>query len=78
MKNKKIDPELFYIEKEANRFAMELLMPEYLIKKEFKKYSHIIDFQKIISKMAEIFEVEEYIMTIRLFNLGYFAIKKDK
>jgi len=51
------------MEREANEFAAELLMPEYKIKELFKDI-------KMITKLAEYFFVSEIALECRLINLG--------
>jgi len=62
-------------EAEANAFAMSLLMPEILIKRELEK---IVTVQRkedeIVSKMASRFAVTETAMRSRLFDLGYITM----
>jgi Zn-dependent peptidase ImmA (M78 family) len=55
-------------EKEANEFAAELLMPEDLIKKYFRKFIKNHE-DTIISKLAEEFDVSEIALQYRLNNL---------
>lgn len=62
------DPEQ---EREANVFAMNLLMPENLLKRELKLY-HGRDWEFIVKKVARKFQVSEAMMTARLTQLGYF------
>lgn len=50
-------------EREANIFASQILMPEEILKDEVKKH------QINLKKLAEIFEVSEQAMTIRLLDL---------
>ncbi|MBB6451999.1 Zn-dependent peptidase ImmA (M78 family) [Salirhabdus euzebyi] len=71
-------------EKEANAFAMALLMPEGLVRKQVAKYindEHGIDQEndENIKKLADLFQVSEQLMLIRLSQLGYFeSIYKKK
>lgn len=74
-------------EKEANEFALCLLMPEDFIKQELKK---LLNGKKVVSKrfqdiknisesyivdkMAEKFKVPEAAMRTRLYNLGYITV----
>jgi len=62
-------------EAEANAFAMALLMPEIMVKDALKKLYRrnpaIMD-DEIIRTLAHKFEVQEYLMTLRLHQLGAF------
>jgi len=62
-------------EVEANAFAMALLMPETMVKTELKKLYRrnpaIMDDQ-VIQVLARKFVVQEYLMTLRLHQLGAF------
>lgn len=53
---------------EANQFAMELLMPEFMVRTQVEKIGGTIDFadDKDISKLARLFEVDIALMTLRL------------
>ncbi|KKP90412.1 MAG: hypothetical protein US57_C0002G0033 [Candidatus Moranbacteria bacterium GW2011_GWC2_37_73] len=53
-------------EKEANKFASELLMPKQFIEKEIKEHSGKIG----INQLAKKFEVSEQAMSIRLLDTG--------
>lgn len=57
-------------EKEANQFAMELLMPEDFVRKEIRELTDfdIIDDNQIML-LAEKFEVSISVMTLRLAQL---------
>ncbi len=52
-------------EREANRFAAELLMPEHLVSRCIEAGTCTVD------TLAEIFDVSEDAMRYRLVNLGY-------
>ena len=55
---------------EANAFAMELLMPEFLLRPELEKLGGIdIEDSKAISKLAAKFRVSTQMMTLRLGEL---------
>ena len=64
------------IEAEADAFAMELLMPESLVRdylKALPEKSHIDlcdDTDQVLSKMAKKFAVSRAMLTIRLRDLG--------
>lgn len=58
------------MDKEANAFARNLLMPEFMLRPrvdEFK-YSNT-SFEDIVTKMAKLFEVSEAQMAIRIREL---------
>lgn len=59
---------------EANRFAAELLMPPKLVSeqvsKRIAKRAHIAP-EEMISELADVFQVSQQAMEIRLTNLGY-------
>ena len=61
-------------DREANNFAMALLMPETLVKRELdkmKRQSRVEpDVSEVIRLLASKFEVDEYLVTIRLQQLG--------
>lgn len=60
-------------QKEANQFAMELLMPRDMVRKEIKAVlKEVKGEQEIVKTMAKKFAVEEYLMTLRLNQLGLF------
>ena len=58
------------IDKEANRFATELLMPDKLVRKEIALSGQEID-EDLLEKLASRFEVSTIAMTYRLQNLGF-------
>lgn len=63
---------LHSIEIEANRFASELLMPDFLVEKEIKNVGGFLDTDdEIVEKMAKKFEVSTMAMSIKLHELGY-------
>src|SRR5579862_1978399 len=53
-------------EVEANQFAAALLMPEGLIAKSVRELGQNPDAEKAIRQLAELFEVSQHAMTIRL------------
>lgn len=58
------------MEAEANAFAMELLMPEFLMRQEMAKLKHIdIEDEKAVETLAKKFRVSRQVMTIRLGQL---------
>lgn len=60
-------------ESEANMFAMELIMPEEMLKRDVEGLKAIEqDPEKIINILAERYKVTKMVMTIRLTKLGYF------
>ena len=58
------------IDKEANRFASELLMPDKLIRKEIAFSGKEID-EILIGELSSTFEVSPIALTYRLQNLGF-------
>ena len=58
-------------EREANRFAAELLMPEEILLKEFIENEIDIENADQLNKLANKFEVSTQALTIRLTNLGW-------
>jgi Zn-dependent peptidase ImmA (M78 family) len=58
---------------EANQFAAELLMPEYLLSRELAKLPNELDPEDAISILAKRFEVSEQALTLRLTRLGVLA-----
>ena len=58
------------IDKEANRFASELLMPDKLIRKEIALSGKEID-EILIGELSSTFEVSPIALTYRLQNLGF-------
>lgn len=58
------------IEKEANYFAANILMPENLIRKEILELNCDLHDDSTISSLANKFEVSSSAMTFRLINLG--------
>ena len=55
-------------ENEANLFAMELLMPEFMVRAEVEKLGNKIDIADDIQikKLARLFDVDIALMTMRL------------
>jgi len=58
------------IDREANRFASELLMPAILVKKQIALAQRELD-HELLEDMASTFEVSTIAMTYRLQNLGF-------
>ena len=55
---------------EANAFAMELMMPEFLLRPELEKLGGIdIEDEKAVRKLAAKFRVSTQMMTLRLGEL---------
>lgn len=54
---------------EANQFAMELLMPEDLLRAEIKKHPIDVCDEKAVKKLADKFRVPESVMAIRIGQL---------
>lgn len=66
-KLKKDDFLLLPMEKEASRFALELLMPTIFMEQKLKKVEDLIDTDEdIVKNLADIFEVTTTMMAIRL------------
>lgn len=58
-------------EREANQFAMELLMPSEWVRREIRKLGGIdLCDDKKIQKLAKMFGVPQTIMAIRLGQIG--------
>lgn len=62
----------FKRETEANAFAANLLMPEFMIKSEVEKYDSLSD--EDIQELADEFKVSSIAMTYRLKNLGIVSL----
>lgn len=60
------------MEKEANFFAANLLMPKMLVKEEIEKLNNSLDYDNKVSKLAEVFEVSTQAMDYRLKSLSYY------
>lgn len=58
------------IEKEANYFAANILMPEHLVRKEIAELKCDLHDDATIASLANKFEVSSSAMTFRLINLG--------
>ncbi len=56
-------------EREANYFAANLLMPEFMLKSEINKLDSDLTVEEAVSQLALIFQVSEAAMTYRLTNL---------
>ena len=56
-------------EVEANIFAMELLMPEEMVRREIKGPLDV-ETEPEIKRLAKLFQVSQQVMTIRLTQLG--------
>ncbi len=67
--NNEVNPTM---EKEANFFAANLLMPKILVKREIENINNNLDYDNKVSKLAEVFEVSTQAMDYRLKFLGYF------
>jgi len=57
------------LEDEANYFAMCLLMPEHLVKREFAKITLDLTSDEPLKEMAKIFDVSITAMALRLAQL---------
>jgi Zn-dependent peptidase ImmA (M78 family) len=57
-------------EREANAFAAELLMPEEMLKRDFKKGIYDIENPESMEKLANKYKVSVQALTFRLVNLG--------
>ena len=63
------------IERDANQFAAELLMPELMIRAQFKETPvQDVDDPESLKLLADRFEVSVQAMTIRLANLGLVSL----
>ncbi len=56
-------------EREANKFAAELLMPEELLQADVSRFPFVDD--AVVSTLADKYKVSSKAMQIRLANLGY-------
>ncbi|MEZ5428728.1 MAG: ImmA/IrrE family metallo-endopeptidase [Pyrinomonadaceae bacterium] len=62
-------------EREANKFASELLMPQPFLEKDLIKYEHSdLLFGSIIPRLAKKYQVSESALSFRLANLGYIRL----
>lgn len=68
-RNKKSSDGLDETEKEANRFAAELLMPEDILRKKVEVYGVDLFDDYAISSLASTFNVSEQAMTLKLQSL---------
>lgn len=68
-RNKKTSDGLDEKEKEANRFAAELLMPEDILRKKVQTYGVDLFDDFAISSLASTFNVSEQAMTLKLQSL---------
>lgn len=59
------------MDREANVFAMELLMPEKMLRSDVEKLRGV-ELDLACDKLAEMYQVEKTVMVIRLTQLGYF------
>lgn len=59
------------IEREANLFAKELLMPRFLVAQTYKGFKSLNIELDIISELSWAFRVSKEAMAIRLSELGY-------
>jgi Zn-dependent peptidase ImmA (M78 family) len=64
------EDEVLEIDREANRFASELLMPAVLVKKQIALAHRELD-PELLEQMASTFEVSTIALTYRLQNLGF-------
>lgn len=58
------------MEREANDFAANILMPDFFVKREVNRLNKDLHDDENINKLAGIFEVSSVSMTYRLINLG--------
>lgn len=66
------------MEREANAFAMELLMPEKFLRADIKKLGGIdIESDKRIAKLAKRYRVSEQLMSFRLAQLAQASPMND-
>ena len=61
----------YKLEKEANKFAAELLMPEEMLTDELLKGEIFLDDTDELNKLANKLQVSPQALTIRLSNLGW-------
>ena len=62
-------------EREANKFASELLMPEIFIEKDILEYEHSdLLFGDVLPNLAKKYQVSESALSFRLANLGYIRL----
>ena len=61
----------YKLEKEANKFAAELLMPEDMLTDELHRDNVFLDDTQELNSLAERLEVSPQALTIRLSNLGW-------
>lgn len=66
------------VEREANLFAAELLMPEELLRVSLRSTPHLniddADVDELLDKLARQYQVSKQAMMFRLANLGYLAL----
>jgi Zn-dependent peptidase ImmA (M78 family) len=60
------------MEKEANFFAANLLMPKILVKIHINELNDTLGYDDKLAKLADIFQVSEQAMDYRLKSLGYY------
>lgn len=60
------------LEREANYFAMCLLMPAHLVKQEVKKLTLDLTSDDALKHLAKVFDVSQTAMAIRLAQLKIF------
>lgn len=58
---------------EANQFAAEVLMPDFLVSKELSRLPNDLDSEEAIALLAKRFQVSEQALTLRLTRLGVLA-----
>lgn len=68
------DIETEWAEKEANYFAMCLLMPEPMIRKDFEKHYKKTATGDLVKLLAKKYEVEEFVVTLRLVDLKLLSV----
>ena len=57
-------------ESEANQFAMELLIPEHLLRKDMPSRITVMDLDAVVPGLAKRYAVDRVHMTFRLIDLG--------
>ena len=65
--------EILIDEREANIFAMELLMPKHFLENEEMLQRDVLDIEEseIVKRLAEKYQVSAQLMFMRLYSLGY-------
>jgi Zn-dependent peptidase ImmA (M78 family) len=65
------------MEEEANLFAIELLMPAFMLERDLAGKALDVESDKLVDELAGRYKVSKQLMVMRLAMLGYFGELED-